>query len=60
VQVIDFSDLATGEEYNHFVPVTSPAAIGMLNRFLAETSRPETGTLAEMILTLPAADALPR
>jgi hypothetical protein len=32
----------------------------MLNRFLAETSRPETGTLAEMILTLPAADALPR
>lgn len=60
VQVVDFSDLATGEAYNHFVPVTSPAAIAMLNRFLSETGSPAAGALGEMTLDLPAADALPR
>jgi len=60
VQVIDFTDLATGDAYNHYVPVTSPAAIAMLNRFLSETGSPATGALGAMSLELPAADALPR
>ena len=60
VQVIDFSDLATGEAYNHYVPVTSPAAIEMLNRFLSETGRPAAGALGEMTLRLPGPNAVPR
>ncbi|MET4103714.1 esterase/lipase superfamily enzyme [Roseovarius sp. MBR-78] len=60
VQVIDFSALATGEAYNHFVPVTSPAAIEILNRFLSETGRPAAGALGAMTLKLPAPNAVPR
>lgn len=60
VQVIDFTDLATGEALNHFVPVTSPAAIEMLNRLLSETEGTASGALGELRLDLPAADALPR
>ena len=60
VQVVDFTDLATGEALNHFVPVTSPAAIAMLNRFLSETDAAASGALGELRLDLPAADALPR
>ena len=36
VTVVDFTELGDGEGYNHFVPMTSPAAItainGMINR----------------------------
>ncbi|MFB9148891.1 alpha/beta hydrolase [Roseovarius ramblicola] len=60
VQVVDFTDLANGDDYNHYVPVTSPAAIEMLKRFLSETGNPETGALGALSLDLPAADALPR
>jgi esterase/lipase superfamily enzyme len=60
VQVIDFTDLATGEAFNHYVPVTSPAAIEMLNRLMSETEGTATGALGELRLDLPAAGALPR
>jgi len=60
VQVVDFTDLATGEAYNHYVPVTSPAAIELLNRVLSGTDGFAAGALGEMRLDLPAADALPR
>lgn len=60
VQVIDFTALATGDAYNHYVPVTSPAAIEMLNRLLSETGSPAAGALGELTLDLPAPDAVPR
>lgn len=59
VQVIDFSALADGEAYNHYVPVTSPAAIEMLNAIIAHAGREGTGFLQGLSLQLPAADALP-
>ncbi len=60
VQVIDFSALATGEAYNHNVPVTSPAAIEILNRFLSESRRPAAGALGALTLRLPGPNAVPR
>ena len=35
VKVVDFTALADGEGYNHFVPVTSPAAVRVLRGMIA-------------------------
>jgi len=55
VQVIDFTNLADGESFNHFVPVTSPAAIRMLNGIIAQAEGAGTGFVRDMALPLPAA-----
>ena len=55
VQVVDFSDLADGESYNHFVPVTSPAAIRMLNGIITQAGGVNTAFMRDMSLNLPAA-----
>ena len=55
VQVVDFSDLADGEGYNHFVPVTSPAAIRVLNGIIAQAGGVGTAFMRDMALPLPAA-----
>ncbi|GAW35968.1 alpha/beta hydrolase family protein [Roseovarius sp. A-2] len=55
VQVVDFTSLADGEGYNHFVPVTSPAAIRMLNGILAQAGDVGTAFVRDMALALPAA-----
>ena len=39
VSVVDFTALADGEGYDHFVPVTSPAAITALNRLIQRGAR---------------------
>jgi len=55
VQVVDFSDLADGEGFNHFVPVTSPAAIRMLNGIIAQAGGVGAAFVRDMSLALPAA-----
>lgn len=60
VQVIDFSALADGGAYNHYVPVTSPAAIEMLNGIIAHAALNGTGFLRGLSLRLPPAEALNR
>lgn len=60
VQVIDFSALADGGAYNHYVPVTSPAAIEMLNAIIAHAAQNGTGFLQGLSLRLPPAEALER
>ncbi|WP_297769912.1 alpha/beta fold hydrolase [uncultured Roseovarius sp.] len=58
VEVVDFTDLADGEGYNHFVPVTSPAAIQMLNGIIQQAGGVGTGFIRDMSLSLPAAKHL--
>lgn len=57
VAVIDFTALSDGEAYNHYVPVTSPAAISMLNRIIGQASQGGSAFLRDMTLTLPSAEA---
>lgn len=58
VQVIDFSSLADGSGLNHFVPVTSPAAIGLLREILAESGAEGSDFMQNMALRLPKPKAL--
>jgi esterase/lipase superfamily enzyme len=53
VQVIDFTALADGSGLNHFVPVTSPSAIGFLRDIMAGTSGVSGAFVRDMTLTLP-------
>lgn len=53
VQVFDFSTLADGSGLNHFVPVTSPAAIGLLREILAESGPQSSDFIKSMALRLP-------
>ena len=39
VKVVDFTALADGEGYNHFVPVTSPAAIDVLRGMINQAGK---------------------
>ncbi len=55
VQVVDVTELSDGEGYNHFVPVTSPAAIRMLNGIIAQAGGVNSAFLRDMALPLPAA-----
>lgn len=57
VTVIDFTALSDGEGYNHFTPVTSPAAISVLNGILGQASQMGRGFLRDMALSLPSAKA---
>ena len=50
VTVVDFTELADGEGLNHFVPVTSPAAITVLNGLIAQSGKPGTGFEKFMVL----------
>ncbi len=58
VTVIDFTALSDGEGYNHYTPVTSPAAISVLNGILGQASQMGSGFLKDMTLVLPSAVAL--
>lgn len=58
VTVIDFTELADGNSLNHFVPVTSPAAIRVLNGIISQAGREGTGFLRDMALKLPTARAV--
>ncbi|SFN59617.1 Esterase/lipase superfamily enzyme [Roseovarius lutimaris] len=58
VTVIDFTELADGNNLNHFVPVTSPAAISVLNGIISQAGREGTGFLRDMALKLPTARAV--
>ena len=61
VTVIDFTALSDGEGFNHFTPVTSSAAINVLNGILGQASRMGRGFLRDMTLTLPSTEAtMPR
>ncbi|WP_417726069.1 alpha/beta hydrolase [Roseovarius sp.] len=53
VRVIDFSELADGAGLNHFVPVTSPAAIDFLRGIIRQTNEMGSGFLDDMTLRLP-------
>lgn len=57
VQVIDFTALSDGAGLNHFTPVTSPAAISVLNGIIAQASRMGSGFLRGMTLLLPSTQA---
>ncbi|SLN52164.1 Alpha/beta hydrolase family protein [Roseovarius litorisediminis] len=50
VTVVDFTELADGEGFNHFVPVTSPAAITVLNGMIDQAGRRGTGFGKFMVL----------
>ncbi|MDT8328476.1 MAG: alpha/beta fold hydrolase [Roseovarius sp.] len=58
VTVIDFTELADGNSLNHFVPVTSPDAIRVLNGIISQAGREGTGFLRDMALKLPSARAV--
>lgn len=60
VTVIDFTELADGNSLNHFVPVTSPAAISVLNGIISQAGREGTGFIRDMALKLPPAKAIRR
>lgn len=53
VQVIDFTALADGSGLNHFVPVTSPAAIEFLRGIMAESGGVSGDFVRDMTLSLP-------
>jgi len=53
VQVIDFTALADGSGLNHFVPVTSPAAIDFLRGIMAGTNGISGEFVRDMTLSLP-------
>lgn len=48
VAVVDFSDFATGENFDHLVPVTSPAAIAFLKQ-VQTIGAPETSPFHEYV-----------
>lgn len=50
VQVIDFTELADGEGMNHSVPVTSPAAISVLNGLRIQSGQAESAFGDYMVL----------
>lgn len=58
VRVIDFTELSDGEGLNHFVPVTSPAAIGILRGIIEQSGEIGDGFLEDMTLRLPKPTAL--
>jgi esterase/lipase superfamily enzyme len=58
VTVIDFTELADGNSLNHFVPVTSPEAIRVLNGIISQAGREGTGFLRDMALKVPTARAV--
>lgn len=58
VTVIDFTALSDGEGYNHYTPVTSPAAISVLNGIIGQASQMGSGFLKDMTLALPSAEAV--
>ncbi|WP_300548566.1 alpha/beta fold hydrolase [Roseovarius sp.] len=60
VTVIDFTELADGNSLNHFVPVTSPAAIRVLNGIISQAGRGGAGFIRDMALALPPVKAIPR
>ena len=60
VTVIDFTALSDGEAYNHYVPVTSPAAINVLNGIIGQATQGGSAFLRDMTLTLPSVEAARR
>ena len=53
VMVIDFTALSDGSGLNHFVPVTSPAAIDFLRDIMAGTNGVSGDFVRDMTLSLP-------
>ena len=51
VTVVDFTELSDGEGFNHFVPVTSPAAMSVLRGMIEQAELPEgTGFSNSLVL----------
>lgn len=55
VKVVDFTALADGEGYNHFVPVTAPAAVNLLRDMISQAGAGADGFDDYMVLTPEAA-----
>lgn len=53
VKVIDFTALADGAGYNHFVPVTAPAAVELLRGMIAESG--SGGDFSDYMVLVPKA-----
>ena len=51
VQVVDFTALADGEGFNHFIPVTAPAAVSMLRGMIDKSGRGRIGFPDFTVLT---------
>ncbi|MDR9394513.1 MAG: alpha/beta fold hydrolase [Roseovarius sp.] len=54
VTLVDFTALADGEGLNHFVPVTSPAAITVINGMIEQATRGARAFERFMVLKAPA------